>query len=204
MARDTATGGMDARTWMTECTATFLRTVDGLTGEQLAGPSLLPGWSRAHVVAHVHHNAQALGRLVSWAATGVEERMYPSVEHRNAEIEASAALPGEELKRLVRESAEALAADLAKLPDEAWSRRVTTFRGGSIPASEIPWLRAREVAVHMVDLDAGVGFADLPADLVAALVREVVDKRLGDGEGPQLAAWLTGRTAQPTALAPWL
>ena len=35
--------GMDARTWMAECTATFLRTVDGLTGEQLAGPSLLPG-----------------------------------------------------------------------------------------------------------------------------------------------------------------
>src|SRR5690606_41892945 len=118
--------------------------------------------------------------------------------------EASAALPGEELKRLVRQSAEALATDLAKLPDEAWSRQVTTFRGGSLPASGIPWLRAREVAVHTVDLDAGVGFGDLPPDLVAALVREIVDKRLTDGEGPALAAWLTGRSTGPTALAPWL
>src|SRR5690606_6441715 len=78
-----------------------------------------------------------------------------------------------------------------------------TFRGGSLPASGIPWLRAREVAVHTVDLDAGVGFGDLPPDLVAALVREIVDKRLTDGEGPALAAWLTGRSTGPTALAPW-
>lgn len=200
MARD----DMDARTWMAECTVAFLRIVDGLTDEQLAGASLLPGWSRAHVVAHVHHNAQAMGRLVSWAATGVEARMYPSAEHRNAEIEASAALPGEELKRLVRQSAEALATDIAKLPDEAWSRQVAPFRGGPIPASDIPWMRAREVAVHAVDLDAGVGFADLPPDLTATLVREIVDRRLRGGEGPGLAAWLTGRVTEPPALTPWL
>ena len=38
----------------------LVRTVDGLSDEQLAAPSLLPGWTRAHVVAHLALNAEAL------------------------------------------------------------------------------------------------------------------------------------------------
>ena len=44
-----------------------------------------------HVVAHVHYNARALGRLVQWATTGTENRMYASPEQRASEIEAGAA-----------------------------------------------------------------------------------------------------------------
>lgn len=195
---------MTTGTWLEECTVLFLRTIDGLTEAELGAPSLLPGWSRKHVVAHVHHNAEALGRLVSWAATGVESRMYPSVEHRNAEIEASVALPAGELQRLARQSAEALATDLGKLSEQEWSHQVRTFQGNLIPASDIPWMRARELAVHAVDLDAGVGFADLPEELTTTLVREVVDKRLREGEGPVLAGWLTGRATGAPALGRWL
>lgn len=195
---------MRARTWMEECTALFLRSVDGLTEEQFAAPSLLPGWSRKHVVAHVHHNAEALGRLVSWVATGVESPMYSSVEHRNGEIEASATLSGDELRRLVRQSAGALATDLGKLSEQEWSIQVVTAQGRTVPASEIPWMRAREVAVHAVDMDAGVGFADLPENLTTTLVREVVDKRLREGEGPLLAGWLTGRGTEVPVLGRWL
>lgn len=194
---------MTARTWMAECTALFLRTVDGLTEDVLAAPSLLPGWSRKHVLAHVHHNAEAMCRLVSWATTGVETPMYPSAEHRDAEIEKSATLPGDELRRLARESAAVLADDLDRLSDDQRSRQIA-IRGRLFPASELPWLRAREVAVHTVDLGAGVGFPDLPEDLVARLVRDVVDKRLGEGEGPLLAGWLTGRDSQPQVLGRWL
>ena len=41
-------------------TRRLVRTVDALDDEQWPQPSLLPGWSRAHVVAHLLLNAEAL------------------------------------------------------------------------------------------------------------------------------------------------
>jgi maleylpyruvate isomerase len=73
-----------------------------------------------------------------------------------------------------------------------------------VPATEIPWMRARELAVHAVGLDAGVAFGDLPDDLVVGLLTDVVTKRATSGEGPALAAWLTGRSTEPPTLGPWL
>ena len=45
-------------------TAFWSRKVNELTDDELDGPSLLPGWSRRHVIAHVGYNARALTRLV--------------------------------------------------------------------------------------------------------------------------------------------
>jgi maleylpyruvate isomerase len=195
---------MRSREWLTDATALFLDGVDKLSDTDLDAPTGLPGWTRRHVVAHVHFNALALGRLVSWAATGTENRMYPSMERRNAEIAEGATLPAADLRRLVHASAEELAAALDALPTEAWAHEVVTAQGRTIAATEIPWMRAKEVAVHAVDLGAGTTFADLPDDLVTALLADVVTKRVAGGEGAGLAAWLTGRTAEAPALGPWL
>jgi uncharacterized protein (TIGR03083 family) len=195
---------MRSREWLTDATALFLDGVDKLSDTDLDAPTGLPGWTRRHVVAHVHFNALALGRLVSWAATGTENRMYPSMERRNAEIAEGAALPAADLRRLVHASAEELAAALDALPTEAWTHEVVTAQGRTIAATEIPWMRAKEMAVHAVDLGAGTTFADLSDDLVTALLTDVVTKRVAGGEGAGLAAWLTGRTAEAPALGPWL
>ena len=195
---------MRSREWLTDATALFLDGVDKLSDTDLDAPTGLPGWTRRHVVAHVHFNALALGRLVSWAATGTENRMYPSMERRNAEIAEGATLPAADLRRLVHASAEELAAALDALPTEAWTHEVVTAQGRTIAATEIPWMRAKEMAVHAVDLGAGTTFADLPDDLVTALLTDVVTKRVAGGEGAGLAAWLTGRTAEAPALGPWL
>lgn len=65
-------------------------------------------------------------------------------------------------------------------------------------------MRTREVAVHAVDLGVGVTFDDLPPDVVTRLVNEIVARRLDAGEGPGLAAWLTGRIGAGAPLGPWL
>jgi maleylpyruvate isomerase len=195
---------MSTRDWMTSATTLFLGVLDSLSDEELAAPSPLPGWTRAHVVAHVHGNALAVGRLASWAATGVESRMYESREARNAEIEQLAALPAAELRALAHASAVDLDETLDGLSDEQWQQPVVTASDRTVPASQIPWIRAREVAVHTVDLDGGVTFADLPTDLLAAVATEVVATRAAAPEGPDLTAWLTGRSAQAPALGPWL
>jgi maleylpyruvate isomerase len=195
---------MSTREWMDEATRLVLATVDGLSDDDFDAPTLLPGWTRRHLLAHIHYNAEALRRLVSWARTGAESRMYASTEQRNAEIEAGSKLPVAQMRTMVHGSAKALAADLDALPEPAWRNEVVTAQGRTVPATEIVWMRTREVAVHAVDLAAGADFADLPADLVRALIDDTLTRRLAGGHGPALARWLTGRTDRAPDLGPWL
>jgi uncharacterized protein (TIGR03083 family) len=193
---------LTARSWMDRGTTLFLDVLAGMTDADVEAPTALPGWTGRHVVAHVHHNAEALRRLVSWAATGVETRMYASTGQRAAEIRAGAQLPAAQQRGLVRESADRLAKDLDALDERAWAREVVTAQGRTVPATEIPWLRSREVFVHAVDLRAGVGFDNFPDEFTAALVRDIVRRRLAGGEGPSLAAWLSGAApGRPTSAA---
>lgn len=195
---------MTTRKWMDEGTRLLLAAVDGLADADFDAPSLLPGWTRRHVVAHVHNNAEAFRRLVHWARTGEKTPMYPSRERRDAEIEEVAALPASDLRSMLRGSAEALARDLDELPADAGDRTVQGGQGREMLAREIPWMRTREVAVHLADLAAGAGFEDLPPDLLKALVTDVLASRVDAGNGPALARWLTGRSQQAPDLGPWL
>ncbi|MGH8867638.1 MAG: maleylpyruvate isomerase N-terminal domain-containing protein [Actinomycetes bacterium] len=189
---------------MDQGTKLFLTAVDDLGDEGFSAPTALPGWTRAHVVAHVHYNAEALLRLLQWARTGEPTPMYASREQRAAEIESGTALPPAELRALVRASAGALATGITSLPHAAWNNEVVTAQGRTVPAREIVWMRTREVAVHAVDLGAGVTFSELPDDLNAALVADVIGRRNARGEAAALAAWLTGRADAAPTLDPWL
>ncbi|MHA6628383.1 maleylpyruvate isomerase family mycothiol-dependent enzyme [Pseudonocardia sichuanensis] len=156
--------------WMGAGTELLVRAVDALPDDALRAPSALPDWSRAHVVAHVARNAEALTRLATWARTGVESPMYPSREHRAAEIESSARQPADVLRRELATTAEELDAALAALDGPAWEAQVRSALGRPLPAAEIPWMRVREVWLHAVDLDAGVAVTDLPPEVVDALL----------------------------------
>ena len=186
------------------CTQLFLGALDGLDDTELDEPALLEGWTRRHLAAHVHYNAEGLRRLVSWAATGAENRMYANPEQRTSEIEAGVKLPADKLRALLSGSAKALDTDLDALAAEAWHAQVVTAQGRTVLATEIPWMRTREVAVHAVDLDTGIGFDTLPDELNTALCVDVIRKREASGETAVLAAWLTGRTTTAPVLGPWL
>jgi maleylpyruvate isomerase len=160
--------------WMGAGTELLVRAVDALPDDALRAPSALPDWSRAHVVAHVARNAEALTRLATWARTGVESPMYPSREHRAAAIESSAQQPADVLREELVTTAETLDAALAAIHGPAWEAQVRSALGRPLPAAEIPWMRVREVWVHAVDLDAGVAVADIPPDVVDALLGDAV------------------------------
>lgn len=201
----------DARHWMRQGTKLLLASVDGLDPASYDAAGGLPGWTRRHLVAHVAANADALGNLVHWAATGEETPMYASPEERVAGIARGARLPAEELTAWAHESAERLETAMAVLPAERWQAEVVTAQGRTVPASEIPWLRSREVCVHAVDLATGIGFADLPEEFLAALVVDIKAKRgldtVPDGRLPDVAAYLAGRPytlAGAPELGPWL
>ncbi|MEV8517199.1 maleylpyruvate isomerase family mycothiol-dependent enzyme [Dactylosporangium sp. NPDC051484] len=189
----------DARRWMQQGTALFVEAADSLTEAEYDVASLLPGWSRRHLVAHVAANGDALGNLVHWAATGEVTPMYASAEERAAGIERGVSMTAAELTGWVRHSADALDKAMGSLTQRQWQAEVMTAQRRTVPATEIPWLRSREVLVHAVDLDRGVGFADLPASFLEALVEDICAKRglgasaLPAGPLAEVAAWLAGR-----------
>ncbi|MYW05496.1 maleylpyruvate isomerase N-terminal domain-containing protein, partial [Streptomyces sp. SID3343] len=71
-----------ARAWLREGTRVFADRVAELPEDAFGGPSALPGWSRAQLVAHVARNADALANLAAWARTGVETPMYADARER--------------------------------------------------------------------------------------------------------------------------
>jgi maleylpyruvate isomerase len=167
----------DSLRWAQTGTDLFLAALGARSDDELAEPTALDGWTGRHLVAHVAANADALRNLAHWARTGEERPMYSSTEQRNADIEAGAERPPSELRDWARGSAKALDADLGALAEEQWKHTVRTAQGRTVPATEVPWMRAREVMVHAVDLGGGVGFADLPSDFLASLVDDIVGKR---------------------------
>jgi maleylpyruvate isomerase len=177
--------------WVQDGTARVQAQLDGLSDEDFNAPSLLPGWSRRHLIAHLAANADALSRLVHWARTSEERRMYSSPQQRNAEIEVGAARPAVELRNWMADSSAQLAEDMERLTEDAWQATVINAQGQGVLASQIPWLRAREVYVHAVDLNTGGTFAGCPADFLAALVDDVAGRRSSLGTGPALALTAT-------------
>ncbi|MET9368897.1 maleylpyruvate isomerase N-terminal domain-containing protein [Streptomyces griseoflavus] len=202
----------EARAWARTGTELMLDAVAGFDEDAFTAPSVLPGWSRKHLVAHVAANADALCNLVHWAATGEETPMYASAEERAAGIAKGPTLSAGELRSWLTDSANKLAAGLDGLTDEQWRHEVVTVQGRTVPATELPWMRAREVCVHAADLgSAVVTFADLPKGFLTALVAEIGARRelaeLPDGPLPEVAAWLAGRPhslADAPELGPWL
>ena len=192
------------RPWLRAGTEICLRAVDGLSAAEFDVPTALPGWSRRHLVAHLGLNAQALQRLVCWAATGEPTPMYSSTEQRAADIEAGTAWSPARLRAFVHETAVAFDADLDALAADRWSAQVRTAQGRAVPATEIVWMRVREVVVHSVDLEVGVGFDDFPAALCEALISDVTARRSAQGDGPALqlesggSSWQVEGTGAPT------
>lgn len=160
--------------WMDEGTQHFLTAVAALSDDELAVPSRLPGWSRAHVIGHVARNAEALVRLAGWARTGVECPMYESREQRDAEIESTALLAPSELRDLVAETASTLDRALGQLDDRTWHAEVRSALGRTIPAAEIPWMRIREVWLHATDIGGNLDPSDLPDGVVDLLLDDTV------------------------------
>lgn len=203
-------------------TRELLETARGFGEADVRAASLLPGWSRGHVLTHVARNADGGRRLLTWARTGVETPEYASPEVREAEIEAGAGRPAGVLAADVADSARRFAEEYRRLEAEDWTRIVRWTRGQEHPAARAADARWTEVLVHHVDLAAGYTHDRWPGDFVEPMLERTVASfrrrpqvpamrlRAGDGapsyeiggaDGPlvegsahSLLAWLMGRT----------
>ncbi len=172
------------------------------------------------MATHIARNADGMVNLCTWARTGIETPMYPTQEARNSQIENGARRPAGEIVADVSNSAEQLASAFAALDEAALTvpiRRGANATGPQYPASTIPWMRLREVEIHLVDLDLTATFAQSPVEFLTALLAEETPNfdsrmsgltlmsnegsrfRIGDGTQTitgsigDIAAWLLGR-----------
>lgn len=172
--------------WMDDGEVLLAGAMGQLADDDLAAPSALPGWSRAHVLAHLARNADALGHLVTWARTGIETPMYADPAEREAGIEMGAQQDPERLRADVASSATALREALSALPEASWVAQVRSARGRIIPATEIPWMRARELWLHTVDLQAPEIEVVLPDLLAQAFLVDICEAFDGRSDTPPL------------------
>lgn len=184
-------------------TARLLETVDRLSDDAVRAPSLLPGWTRAHVITHVARNADAFAHVLAGPLQGEVHPQYPSQAERDAGVEQGAARSPADLRHDLaaaclrfEEAARALPADRlddlgARLPE-----------GPTYPVRKVGMFRLTEVEVHHADLDA-----DYTAhDWSSAFVERLMDRRRKElGTAGVALQWTptdTGETWRPDGADP--
>jgi len=166
-------------------TASLFRSLVDLDDDAARAPSLLPGWTRGHVLSHLARNSDAMVNLATWARTGVETPMYESRDKRDADIEAGAGRPADDLLTDVQAGHERMLAALAELSDDQWQVEVSVGTT-AVPASSIPAFRRSEVEIHHVDLDLSFTLAHLPEDFVEQMLSDVTADFSSRGDKPGL------------------
>lgn len=169
-------------------------------------PTRLPGWTVGHLLTHLARNADSHRRMIEGADRGEVLAQYEGgAGGRNEAIEAGAHRSIEELVGDVSTASAALEGAWEATSWEGAGRR--TLAGAATPIDQLPFLRVREVQLHLVDLDIGAEFTDLDPLYVRLDVDRLsmlwcARQPMGMAKLPRAAlvlaptdrlAWLTGR-----------
>ncbi len=196
----------------------FLDVIGGFDDSDLRRPSLLPGWTVAHVLVHVARNADSHRRRTEAAARGDVIDQYPGgFEGRAAEIERGVARTRAEILDDVVSSADGMQTAWRQVSDGAWDAISRDVSGKERPLRSLPARRWQELEVHVVDVDADVTHRDWSADFVEVwlpALRASAEPRLPGGaalpapgtlDDRDELAWLYGRLQRRDLpeLTPW-
>ena len=186
-----------------ETSATALiRTVDALGAEELAAPSLLPGWTRAHVVAHLALNGTALAGVMDAVLREEPVAMYESDEQRDTDIEELARADRRTCWTGCSRPPPSSSTRPLAMDDTAWTGTFSRRRGpirSRRPTSR--WMRRHEIEIHHADLGAVYARQDWPQDFVLELLDVCASTRRRRGRSRRTppTSSAPGRSAAPAA-----
>ncbi|MBE9375440.1 maleylpyruvate isomerase family mycothiol-dependent enzyme [Saccharopolyspora sp. HNM0983] len=169
-----------------EATRDLLDATAAMDQTSVHEPSLLPGWTRAHVLAHLSRDADARVNALTWARTGIEHPMYPSPADRDADIDNGARRDRRVLLDELEAASDRFTAAAQALPSHAWLNEVCDELLRAVPAMDVLRARLLEVRVHTIDLDCGVGFDDIPLTEAEQLLEDTVQEFGGRADVPAL------------------
>ncbi|HZX03332.1 maleylpyruvate isomerase family mycothiol-dependent enzyme [Kribbella sp.] len=118
------------------------------------GNSVLPGWSRGHVITHVAYFSEAMTRQVDEALQGRLVEVYDGGRPaRDAAIEAGADRPAAELKAHLNQAVTTLLASWDKVSPTDWPLPILHRNSNLSAGLQATW---RELTIHTSDLDLGI------------------------------------------------
>lgn len=157
-------------------TMRLTQTVRRMDNALASSASLLPGWTRGHVLSHLARCADASTAILAATLIGIEAPGCPDSHHHTACITAGARRPVTDQLADLEASARRLNAAFAAMPPRAWSYDVRLATGEIVPASWLVGARLREVELHHVDLDLGYA----PSDWAEAFTRQLLPAVVSD------------------------
>jgi maleylpyruvate isomerase len=183
----------------------LLTDLDGLDDATARGASLLPHWTRGHVLTHIARNADSNTGMFRAAQRGEVVAQYPGgLDQRERDIAAGAGRTAAELVADVATAIASLESAWDSTSQEVWA----VGRGGSVARGDVgldEWVfsRWRETEVHHNDLGIGFTWARWSPAYVNEDLRRATDGYTAQhGELPDGAlqllpserlAWLLGR-----------
>ena len=161
--------------------ARLLHDLAALTDDEVAAPSLLPGWTVGHVITHLTRNADGFTRMAMAAAQGQVGHQYPGgLDQRSRDIEAGATRPASEQLDDLRRSVEDLTAAFGRLGPDAWREGIGIAPTGERRVADMPFRRWREVEVHHADMGRpSFGYDDWSEAYVERELAETLDTLAG-------------------------
>ncbi|MGH3154898.1 MAG: maleylpyruvate isomerase N-terminal domain-containing protein [Streptosporangiaceae bacterium] len=161
--------------------------------------SLLPGWSRADVLAHLARGADAMRGLLAGARAGQQRPVHTRARDR----EISAAQTPKDLMDDLAASAMALRTVIRQLPDQAWSFLLKIADAEPFPAAALVTRRLVEVELHHCDLGIGYDAARWPASFAEMPLPEPMHSQRQERLGYQPQSYQpTPARANQSAAAP--
>jgi maleylpyruvate isomerase len=174
-----------------------------LTEDDLRAASLLPGWTRAYVLAHLARGADAMRTLLAGVRSGEYRAAFGGAQEVAAATEESAARRAADLMTDLADSAMALRAVARQLPDDAWQVPVQVPGLDPFPAAEVLTRRLTEVELHHCDLGTGYGPGQWLPAFAAMDLPEPLRSQRQDRLGFQQPAAAAERAPAARTPAPW-
>jgi maleylpyruvate isomerase len=173
-----------------------------LQDAEFQAASLLPRYSRAHVVTHLANKARAHVWVLGGPAVGEVRRLHPAGYDADRAADLGADRPAAALRADLAQSVEQL--------EEAWDRvasadwdRLGVMTAGPRTMTEIVSHHMRNVFVHHVDLDIGYQPRDWPSQFVEGELSKRARALPDRTDHAELLAWLLGRSPAPELRGPW-
>lgn len=136
-----------------DATQNLLGSTIALSDDDWHAPSLLPGWTRAHVATHLARHADALASLVHSSLDDQPPDGPTKPHERLIQLERGAERSGLELQIDLDTAAGGLENAMDEVLD--WSATVQMSKLGLQPLAAIPAARFHEIYLHHLDLNCG-------------------------------------------------
>jgi len=191
--------------WVDACRTSHRRLLAGLaplTDDDFRRPSLLPRYSRGHLVTHLANKAEAHVVILGGPAAGEIRQLHPDGYDPDRAADLGATRSASELRSDLAQSFKRLEAAWDGLDPSLWDRPGIVAAGRRTMA-EIVTHHLRNVEVHHVDLDIGYQVSDWPPIFVEGELVKRLRSLSHRADHADLLAWLLGRAPAPELFESW-